>query len=363
LVACKANIAPRAIGQNCLDTLSHVKHTYFAVEKGKGAAMRMKIDLVTWALRGVFRIARGSRTHAQVVTVTLNKDGAIGRGECVPYARYDETADSVAAQLEAIRPKVEAGIDITTAQTLLPPGAARNALDCALWDLEAKKTGKRVWELAGMAAPKPVLTAYTISLDEPEVMAAAAIAAEGRPLLKVKIGGAGDIERVRAVVKARPDARLIVDANEGLSEESLPELLAQARDLNIDVIEQPFAAKQDYRLGQVAAPIAICADESFHTSADIEHLLQNYDAVNVKLDKSGGFTEGLKAVRDARAAGLRVMVGCMVGTSLATAPAVLLAQLADWADLDGPLLLDKDRDPGLYYDGSILHPPTSEVWG
>jgi L-Ala-D/L-Glu epimerase len=326
-------------------------------------SLEMKIAPETWALRSVFRIARGARTHAQVVTLTLKADGAIGRGECVPYARYNETSDSVIAQLEAIRPEIEAGIDIATAQTLLPAGAARNALDCALWDLEAKKTGKRVWQLAGMAAPKPVLTAYTISLDEPDIMAKAALAAIGRPLLKVKIGGAGDIDRVRAIVKVRPDARLIVDANEGLSEDSLPQLLAQARDLNIDVIEQPFASKQDYRLGQVAAPIAICADESFHTSADIEHLLQNYDAVNVKLDKAGGFTEGLKAVREARAAGLRVMVGCMVGTSLVTAPAVLLAQLADWTDLDGPLLLDKDRDPGLYYDGSILHPSTPEVWG
>jgi L-Ala-D/L-Glu epimerase len=325
--------------------------------------MQMHIEQQVWPLRGVFRIARGARTHAQVVTVTLNKDGAIGRGECVPYARYEETCESVCAQLSAIAPRVEAGIDIKTAQTLLPAGAARNALDCALWDLEAKTSGKSVWQLAGMEAPKPVLTAYTISLDEPEAMAEAALAASGRPLLKVKIGGAGDIERVRAVAKARPDARLIVDANEGLSEQSLPELLSQARALNIDVIEQPFAASKDARLGQVAAPIAICADESFHTSADIEHLLQNYDAVNVKLDKTGGFTEGLKAVRDARAAGLRVMVGCMVGTSLVTAPAVLLAQLADWADLDGPLLLEKDCEPGLFYDGSILHPPERALWG
>jgi L-Ala-D/L-Glu epimerase len=325
--------------------------------------MDMKINSESWPLRGVFRIARGSRTHANVVTVTLNKDGATGRGECVPYTRYDETADSVAAQLEAVRPQVEVGVDIETAQTLLPAGAARNALDCALWDLAAKISGKRVWQLAGLAEPKPVLTAYTISLDEPDIMAKAAVAAAGRPLLKVKIGGAGDIDRVRAVVAARPDARLIVDANEGLSEETLPELLSQARALNIDVIEQPFAASKDSRLGQVAAPIAICADESFHTSADIERLLQNYDAVNVKLDKTGGFTEGLKAVRDARAAGLRVMVGCMVGTSLVTAPAILLAQMADWADLDGPLLLDKDREPGLYYDGSILHPSTSALWG
>ena len=325
--------------------------------------MELDIHTETWPLRGIFRIARGSRTQAHVVTVTLNAQGCVGRGECVPYARYEETVDSVVAQLEAVRPQIEVGVDIATAQTLLPPGAARNALDCALWDLAAKMSGKRVWQLAGLEEPKPIVTAYTISLDEPEMMAKAAIDAAGRPLLKVKIGGVDDFERVRAVVTARPDARLIVDANEGLSEETLPQLLNQARAFNIDVIEQPFAASKESRLGQLAAPISICADESFHTSADIEHLLQNYDAVNVKLDKTGGFTEGLKAVRDARAAGLRVMVGCMVGTSLVTAPAVLLAQLADWADLDGPLLLDKDRDPGLYYDGSILHPPSSAVWG
>jgi L-Ala-D/L-Glu epimerase len=325
--------------------------------------MDLTIQQETWALKGVFRIARGSRTHANVVTVTLKHASAIGRGECVPYARYNESSESVVAQLEAVRSQIEAGINIEECQSLLPAGAARNALDCALWDLKAKTSGMPVWQLAGMAAPKPVLTAFTISLDEPEVMAQAARDAAGRPLLKVKIGGADDIARVRAVANARPDARLIVDANEGLSEQTLPELLSQARELNIDVIEQPFAAKKDSRLGQVAAPIAICADESFHTSSDIEHLLQNYDAVNVKLDKTGGFTEGLKAVRDARAAGLRVMVGCMVGTSLVTAPAVLLAQLADWADLDGPLLLDKDREPGLFYDGSILHPPTPDLWG
>lgn len=325
--------------------------------------MKMILRQEQWPLSGVFRIARGARTQAEIVTVELTHNGAQGRGECVPYPRYGESTQSVAAQLEAIRPRVELGIDLEEAQTLLPAGAARNALDCALWDLRAKTTGKRVWELAGMSAPKPVLTAYTISLDTPEIMAQAARDAVGRPLLKVKIGGPGDIDRIRAVVSSRPDARLIVDANEGLSEESLPELLLQARALNIDVIEQPFATGKDARLGTVAAPVAICADESFHTSADIEKLLQNYDAVNVKLDKTGGFTEGLKAVRDARAAGMRVMVGCMVGTSLVTAPAVLLAQLADWTDLDGPLLLAKDRDPGLFYDVSMLHPPEAGVWG
>jgi L-Ala-D/L-Glu epimerase len=325
--------------------------------------MKMQINQETWPLRGVFRIARGARTRAHIVTVTLNKDGAIGRGECVPYARYNETGDSVAAQLEAVRPVVEAGIDIDAAQTLLLAGAARNALDCALWDLAAKTSGKRVWQLAGLDAPKPVLTAFTISLDEPELMAKAARAAEGRPLLKVKIGGAGDIERVAAVARARPDARLIVDANEGLNPETLPALLNQAQAFNIELIEQPFAAGQDDDLGEFRSPIPLCADESFHISADVARLSRHYTALNVKIDKAGGFSEGLKAVRAARAAGMGVMVGCMVGTSLVTAPALLLAQLADWVDLDGPLWLDTDRDHGLYYDGSILHPSSPELWG
>jgi L-Ala-D/L-Glu epimerase len=323
----------------------------------------MTIESQVWPLKGVFRIARGSRTEAHVVVVTLQQDGAIGRGECVPYARYGEDQASVIAQLESVRSAVESGTNHQAAQKLLPAGAARNALDCALWDLEAKRAAKPVWQLAGMKAPKPILTAFTISLDEPEAMALAAQAAAGRPLLKVKIGGAGDLDRVKAVAEARPDARLIVDANEGMSMETLPDLLAQARSLNIDVIEQPFAVSKDSKLGQLAAPIAICADESFHTSADIEHLLQNYDAVNVKLDKTGGFTEALNSIKMARAAGLRVMVGCMVGTGLVTAPAVLLAQMADWADLDGPLLLEADRDPGLHYEGSILHPPSAALWG
>ena len=325
--------------------------------------MKFHVQKEVWPLKGVFRIARGARTQAQVVTVTLEDKGYKGRGECVPYARYEEDCDSVIAQLEAVRSQVEAGVDLEACQSLLPAGAARNALDCALWDLKAKSLNQPVWALAGLPEPKPLVTAFTISLDTAEAMTQAALAAAGRPILKVKIGGESDLDCVRAVAKARPDARLIVDANEGMQADTLPGLLAEARSLNIDVVEQPFAASKDQRLGQVAAPIAICADESFHTSADIETLVQNYDAVNVKLDKTGGFTEALKSIRDARAAGLRIMMGCMVGTSLVTAPAVLLAQLADWVDLDGPLLLDHDRDPGLYYDGSIMHPPSRDLWG
>ena len=325
--------------------------------------MKFHIQDEVWPLKGVFRIARGARTQAKIVTVRLEHQGFVGRGECVPYARYEEDCDSVTAQLEAVRAQVEAGMDIEGCQSLLPAGAARNALDCALWDLKSKTLNQPVWALAGLPEPKPLVTAFTISLDTPEAMTQAALAAKGRPILKVKIGGEQDLDCVRAVAKARPDARLIVDANEGMQPDTLPGLLEEARSLNIDVVEQPFAASKDSRLGQVAAPIAICADESFHTSADIELLVQNYDAVNVKLDKTGGFTEALKSIREARAAGLRVMMGCMVGTSLVTAPAVLLAQLADWVDLDGPLLLDQDRDAGLFYEGSILHPPSRDLWG
>ena len=325
--------------------------------------MKFHVQKEVWPLKGIFRIARGARTQAEVVSVRLEHKGFVGRGECVPYARYEEDCDSVIAQLEAVRAHVKACLDIESCQSLLPAGTARNALDCALWDLRAKSLNQPVWALAGLPEPKPLVTAFTISLDTPEAMTQAALAATGRPILKVKLGGEHDLVCVRAVAKARPDARLIVDANEGMRPDTLPGLLSEARSLNIDVVEQPFAASKDSRLGQVAAPIAICADESFHTSADIERLVQNYDAVNVKLDKTGGFTEALKSMREARAAGLRIMMGCMVGTSLVTAPAVLLAQVADWVDLDGPLLLNHDRDPGLVYDGSILYPPSRDLWG
>ncbi|GIU67373.1 N-acetyl-D-Glu racemase DgcA [Candidatus Phycosocius spiralis] len=325
--------------------------------------MQFHITQEVWPLKGVFRIARGARTQAEVVTVTLSAHGYVGRGECVPYAHYQEDCNTVIAQLEAVRPLVELGIDRTRCQEILPAGAARNALDCALWDLEAKTSDQPVWALAGLPEPKPVITALTISLDTPEAMARAAQFAHLWPVLKVKLGGEHDLECVRQIASARPDARLIVDANEGMSAQTLPKLLAQARKLNIDLVEQPFGVKKDKKLGQLAAPIAICADESFHTSADIEHLVQNYDAVNVKLDKAGGFTEALASIKAARAAGLRVMMGCMVGTSLVTAPAVLLAQLADWVDLDGPILLELDREPSLVYEGPFVHPPLKALWG
>jgi L-alanine-DL-glutamate epimerase-like enolase superfamily enzyme len=325
--------------------------------------MDMQIEVQTWPLHAPFQIARGGKTDAQTLCVTLTHGDITGHGACVPYARYGESNAQVIAQLEAVRAHLHVDIEPEAAQDMLPAGAARNALDCALWDFWAKKSGERVWELAGLDPPGPVQTAFTLSLDSAQAMAEAARAASQYPLLKVKIGAPDDLARLRAIAAARPDARLIVDANEGLSDASLPALLEHARALHIDVIEQPFAVKQDWALGQVAAPVAICADESFHTRADIEQVLQNYDAVNIKLDKTGGLTEGLKTVRAARAAGLRIMVGCMVGTSLCMAPAILLAQMADWVDLDGPLWLAKDCSHPLVYGGATLHPPDPLLWG
>jgi L-alanine-DL-glutamate epimerase-like enolase superfamily enzyme len=332
---------------------------------GSGAkpVTEMVIAAESFPLRGEFRIARGARTSAEVVTVELRRDGFVGRGECVPYARYGETIETVIAALDAVRSAVGAGADHPAVQGLMPAGAARNALDCALWDLAAKRAGAPVWRLAGLSAPRPVVTAYTISMDTPEAMADAARAAAGRPILKVKIGGGGDLDRIAAVADARPDARLIVDANEGMDEAALPKLLAAARDWRVEIIEQPFPADADVRLTQLAAPVAICADESFHVAADVERLVTHYDAVNIKLDKTGGLTEALRAAREAKAAGLKIMVGCMVGTSLGAAPAALLAQLADWVDLDGPLLLAADREPGLVYEGSTLQPAAPALWG
>lgn len=323
----------------------------------------LTITTRSWPMAQVFRIAHGARTEAKVIEVTVGDGAAAGRAECVPYARYGESQESVAAQIEAVRGALEAGADRDAVQELLPPGAARNAVDCALWDLEARQTGLPVWQLAGLPEPGPLLTAYTIVIDEPAAMAAAAARASAYPLLKIKLGGGDDLARLKAVAEARPDARLIVDGNEGLDARTLPALLEAARSWRIEVIEQPFPATDPAALRRIAAPVAVCADESFHTSADIETIVQGYDAINIKLDKAGGLTEALKAVRMARTAGLGVMVGCMVGSSLSMAPAVLLAQLADWVDLDGPLLLAQDRDPCLSYDGPRLHPPTSAVWG
>lgn len=324
--------------------------------------LRLETAHISSPLKAAFAISRGSKTSAETVRVVLSEEGNAGRGESVPYGRYGETVQSVLEEIEAVRAAIEAGISREALQSLMKPGAARCAVDCALWDLDARRTGKPVWQLAGLPEPGPVETAVTISLDAPGAMAEAARTAPGR-LLKLKLGGPEDLERIRAVHEARPEARLIVDANEGLSEGDLPALVKSAARLGVVLIEQPFPAGKDAALMRRPGAVAICADESAHTSADIQMLARSYDAVNVKLDKAGGLTEALAMVRAARTAGMGVMVGCMVAGSLSMAPAVLLAQLADAADLDGPLWLANDIEGGLAYTDGMVLPPGVGFWG
>jgi L-Ala-D/L-Glu epimerase len=310
-------------------------------------------------LAEAFTISRGSRTEAQVLTVSVSRDGVTGWGECVPYARYDETLDSVAAQIAGL----PEGISRADLQEALEAGAARNAVDCALWDLEAKQAGKRAWELAGLAAPRPEITAYTLSLDTPEKMEASARKHAHRPLLKIKLGTPDDMPRLEAVRRGAPGARIIVDANEGWSAEVYSDLAPHLVRLGVALVEQPLPAGQDEALIGLERPVPLCADESCHDRASLPALKGKYDVVNIKLDKTGGLTEAL-ALRDAALAeGYGIMVGCMVGSSLAMAPAVLLAQGADVVDLDGPLLLAEDRDPPLSYDEAGVHPSDAALWG
>jgi len=316
-----------------------------------------------WPIAGEFTIARGSKSQAEVVVVTIGEGSHRGRGECVPYPHYGETIEGVIAAIEQIGPKIASGLDRAALQQAMPAGAARNAIDCALWELEAKIAGKSVAALAGIAMPRTLETAYTISLGEPEVMAAAAAKADGHALLKLKLGTDSDEDRMRLIRQARPDARLIVDANEGWQGDRLGELLASAHRAGVELIEQPLPADSDEQLATVNRVPPICADESIHDRSDLTRIEGRYDAINIKLDKAGGLTEAL-ALRDAaRAGGLKIMVGCMVSTSLAMAPAMLLAANADYVDLDGPLLLERDRSPGLRYADDRVATANSELWG
>ncbi|MEL6531749.1 MAG: N-acetyl-D-Glu racemase DgcA [Pseudomonadota bacterium] len=309
----------------------------------------------SFRLAEVFTISRGSRTEAQVLTFHIDQGESGGRGECVPYARYGETLDSVEAQIQAY-------IDSGDSEAM-PAGAARNAVDCAIWDAEAKAKGKRVWELLEHPAPAPVTSAFTLSLDTPENMRASAAKHAARPLLKIKLGTPDDMARLEAVRAGAPDAAIIVDANEGWSAEIYSELAPHLVRLGVQMVEQPLPAGQDDMLAEIARPLPVCADESCHDRASLSALKGKYDMVNIKLDKTGGLTEAL-ALRDAaRAEGYRLMVGCMVGSSLAMAPALLVAQGAEIVDLDGPLLLAEDREPPMRFEGSILHPPAPELWG
>lgn len=334
-----------------------------------------------WPIAGTFTISRGAKTEAHVVVVTLTDGARRGRGECVPYARYGETVDRAIESIRSLAigrgehaplqgesarlPPLLLPDDFDRAAlaAALPAGAARNALDCALWDLEAKRSGRPVHELAGLPPPRPLVTAYTISLSTPKSMAAAAEVARARPLLKVKLGAPGDAERIAAVRQAAPNAALIVDANEGWRANDLESNIAACAAAGVRLIEQPLPVDDDNKLAAIDHPVPICADESVHDRASLEGLRGRYDAVNIKLDKTGGLTEALAVAREARAQGFDIMVGSMVSTSLAIAPALLLAQDAPYVDLDGPLLLASDRTFGLTYEGSQVRPAAPALWG
>jgi L-alanine-DL-glutamate epimerase-like enolase superfamily enzyme len=316
-----------------------------------------------WPIAGAFTIARGAKTEALVVVAEIGDGAVIGRGECVPYARYGETVEGVTAAIAAMRGALAGGLDRNALQSAMPAGAARNALDCAFWDFEAKTARRPVHALAGLPEPHELVTAYTISLGTPEAMAEVTGRAATRKLLKIKLGGEGDRPRIAAVRAAAPNAELIVDANEAWRPENLAENLAACAAAGVTLVEQPLPAGDDAALGDIARPIPVCADESVHDRASLARLVGRYDAVNIKLDKTGGLTEGLAMAREAERLGFRLMVGCMVATSLSMAPAMLLAQRARVVDLDGPLLLARDRESGLRYEDSLVYPAAATLWG
>jgi L-Ala-D/L-Glu epimerase len=316
-----------------------------------------------WPIAGSFTISRGAKTEAVTVVAEVSRDGHTGRGECVPYPRYGETVEATLAAVQAMQEPLSRGLDRQGLQDAMRPGAARNALDCALLDLEAKMSGRRVWNMLGHPAPAACVTAFTISLASADAMAAATVKAAHRPLLKIKLGGDGDGERIAAVRKAAPQSELIVDANEAWTSANLEQNLGECERAGVLLVEQPLPAGQDHVLAKIHRPIAICADESVHDRASLDGLRERYDAVNIKLDKTGGLTEALAMADAARALGFDIMVGCMVATSLAMAPAMLLTPQARFVDLDGPLLLARDRCGGLRYEGSLVHPPEAALWG
>lgn len=323
----------------------------------------LSVTIEHYPIAGSFRISRGTKSLASVVTCTIREAGKEGRGECVPYPHYNESVQGVRDAIAAMSGEVSRGLDRYGLLEAMPAGAARNAVDCALWDLEARIAGCRASRFVCRTAPRPLTTAYTISIDTPEKMAAAARQAGDRPLLKIKLGGDRDDTRMKAVAAAVPNSRIIVDANEGWTAANLTENIQSALENRIELIEQPLPAGDDESLRDIERTVPICADESVHVADDLERLSGLYDAVNIKLDKAGGLTGAIALHERAKALGLKIMIGCMVGTSLAMAPAVLLAQDAEFVDLDGPLLLSEDRKPGLVYDGSLVFPPDRELWG
>lgn len=323
----------------------------------------LNVQQDSWPIAGTFTISRGSKTTASVVVCTITDGERRGRGECVPYRRYDESIEGVIADIEAMRTAVEAGLTRGDLSGAMKPGAARNAIDCALWDLDAKRSGLSVAHMIGQPAPKPLTTAFTISLGTPEAMAAQAAAQAHRALIKVKVGTTDDESRIRAVRSAAPATSIILDANEGWTADNLVRHLQIAAEAGIALVEQPLPAGNDSLLASIRRPILVCADESVHHTGDLAGLRDRYDAINIKLDKTGGLTEALRMKAEGERLGFQIMVGCMVGTSLAMAPAVLLAQDAAFVDLDGPLLLARDREPGLRYQDSSVFPPLPELWG
>jgi L-Ala-D/L-Glu epimerase / N-acetyl-D-glutamate racemase len=326
-------------------------------------SLKLIARIERWPIAGAFTISRGAKTEAVTVVAEVRRGGHTGRGECVPYARYGETPEATLEALMAMQQPLARGLDRAALQAAMPAGAARNALDCALLDLAAKSSGQRVWNLLGRPAPRACTTAFTISLGSPEAMAAATAKAAHRPLLKIKLGGDGDGLRIAAVRQAAPESELIVDANEAWNANNLEQNLAECAELGVTLVEQPLPAGQDEALARIRRPLAVCADESVHDRASLEGLRERYDAVNIKLDKTGGLTEALAMTDAAQALGFEIMVGCMVATSLSMAPAMLLTQQARFVDLDGPLLLARDRDDGLRYDGSTVYPPEAALWG
>ncbi|MEI7211815.1 N-acetyl-D-Glu racemase DgcA [Pectobacterium versatile] len=323
----------------------------------------MRYFTESWPIEGAFTISRGSKRQADVVVVALQSGNVAGYGECVPYSRYGESLDSVMEQIASLHNDVHNGLDRETLQTILPAGAARNVLDCAFWDLECKQHQQRIWQRLDLPSPTALETAYTLSLDTPDRMRHAAIHHATRPLLKLKLADAGDLARVAAVREGAPLARLIVDANEGWDAERYLTLVPELVALGVTMIEQPFPAGKDDVLTDLPRPIPICADESCHDSQSLAALVGRYDMINIKLDKTGGLTEALRLRKYAQAQGLKIMVGCMVSTSLSMAPAFVVAQGAAVVDLDGPLLLQRDRTNGLHYNGSEILPPNALLWG
>ncbi len=326
------------------------------------ASLSLNVAVERFPIAGTFAISRGAKTEAVVVVATLDDGAHWGRGECVPYARYGETVDGVRDAVAAMQPALADGLDRHGLQDAMPAGAARNALDCAFWDLEAKRAGKRVWEVAGLPAPGPVETVYTLSLDTPEKMGQAA-AAQQRSLLKLKLTGAGDLDRVRSVRANAPGARLVVDANEAWAPDMVAPLSRDLKALGVEMIEQPLPAGSDAMLADFDHPVPLCADESAHDRASLAALEGRYEMVNIKLDKTGGLTEAMALKREAEAAGFKIMVGCMVGSSLSMAPGHLVAQGAAIVDLDAPLWLARDRDDAMVYTGAVVQPPTMALWG